>query len=147
MPETDYLFSQRAEQRSSMIGYLNAFTVSALNEYPEVETRSWETQRIEAEKVVNAGDNATLAMAPLLTRVSFYQFGSSDNPSRLQQVKEKAALVHQKASFYMEIVAFVNGLRARTDDALAASTSIGEILDIMNSMRLEAQEFRGQAGF
>lgn len=144
--EAEFLDQTKEQQGTVLIQHLNSLTARALQIYPEAEKESWPLQKIEAAIVLDAGDNATLEMAPLITRVCYYHHGESDDESRLAQVKVKAAAINVNAVNWSEVVAFVNGTRARVQDEIAAATTIGEVLNIMNNMRLTVDAFRMAAG-
>ena len=140
------LLQTKDQERVALITYLNGLTIRLLETYPQAEVESWTVQKVEAEAILAAGDDATLAMAPFLTKVCLYHHGASDDVSRLAQVKIKAEAVHANAESWAEAAAFVNGLRARTEEAMALATTIEEVSDIMSSMRLEVEQFRQVAG-
>lgn len=146
MTEAEFLDLTKQQQGDALIQHLNALTARALQIYPEAEKESWPLQKIEAQLILDAGYNAELNMAPLIARVCYYHHGESDDESRLAQVKAKAAAINANAVAWSEVVAFVNGTRARTQDEIAAATTIGEVLNIMNNMRIAVDMFRMAAG-
>lgn len=135
---------QEAGQR--LIVFLNGVTTNLLARYPIAEVQSWTIQRSEAVALEAAGAGAAVTMAPLLTKVCEFHYGPANGPTRLTQVLAKAQVVRGKSDAWEVVGAFVNGLRARTEDQLDAAQTPVEALEIIQGAMAEANAFRAQAG-
>lgn len=136
----------RNAANEQLIRFLNGLTTNALRQYPEAEVQSWPYQKAEAEAVIAAGEDATLAMAPFLHGVCFHHYGAASNAERLAQVKNKAAVVLANSNAWIAASQFVNGLRARTQDAIDAATDPIAVNDALQAAMLQAEAFRQGAG-
>lgn len=125
---------------------LNGLTHNGLSRYPQAEVQSWPYQRPEAYALEAAGEGATLAMAPLLTQVCYWHYGEADDATRLQQVLAKAAAVRANDAAWLPAAAFVNGTRARTEDAIEAATTPTEVSDALTDAINQIEAFRQAAG-
>lgn len=134
----NHLHRSKVNAYNSLVQHLNALTTHALNMYPQAETATWDIQKTEAETLLAAGDSATLAMAPCLTIVATVHFGDADPTTRLTQVKEKAAKVLANSQAWIPMAAFVNGLRARTQDLIEAAEDAITVTNVLEAAMYEA---------
>ena len=129
----------------ALIRFLNGLTTNHLAAYPQAEVHSWPYQKAEAAAIIAAGPSATLAMAPFLAGVCAHHFGAATNAARLSQVKAKAVVVNSNAENWTAICQFVNGLRAKTQDAIEAATEPTEVNAALNSAYAAAAAFMATA--
>jgi len=118
--------------------HLDGLTTHALNMYPQAETASWDTQKLEAEALRDAGPAATLGMAPFLTMVCVVHHGEADLTTRLEQVKIKSLKVLENVDAWAPMAAFVNGLRARTQDLIEVAEDALTVTNLLEAAMYEA---------
>ncbi|MBU2533334.1 MAG: hypothetical protein KKB37_11375 [Alphaproteobacteria bacterium] len=134
----DHLSATKNDTNEELILFINGMTTNTLRMWPEGEVQSWTIQRTEALAVLAAGASATLDMAPFLTKVCVAQFGDATDAERLVQLQEKAAIVKGYADAWENMEAYLNGLRARTQDAIGEASDPIEITAIVNAAKAEA---------
>ena len=135
------LHSNKIWANNELISTLNTLTRTALNTYPDAEMMTWPMQAPEAARVlaaVAAGEDVTLDMAPHLVRVCMHHHGPADQALRIEQLIAKATAVSALSGQFMPAAAFVNGLRARTQDRINAATTPGEVNQILEAAKSEA---------
>jgi len=125
---------------------LNGLTTNGLTRYPQAEVQTWPYQRVEAYAVEAAGPNATLAMAPLLAQVCYWHHGEADDATRLAQVLVKAESVRLNDQNWLPAAAFVNGMRAKTEEAIEAAVTPTEVSDAIAALVLAIDEFVALSG-
>ena len=140
-PAAELLTFTKQSANKELILHLNGLTTNHLAAYPQAEVQSWTLQKAEADAVMAAGSSATLAMAPYLTAVCVHHFGDATNAVRLTQLKAKAAIVQQNAIAWAAISQFVNGVRARTQDAIEAASEPTEVNAALIDARAAAAAF------
>lgn len=136
----DHLSSTKNDANEELLRFLNGLTTNQINMWPQAEVQTWPFQNAEASAVVAAGEAATLEMAPFLSMVCAAQFGEATDIERLQQVKDKAVIVNGYAQQWLGMAAYINGLRARVQDAIGAATDPIEVTAIVNDAKAEAME-------
>lgn len=146
MPDPDFLDFVKKSNIEKLISHLNGVGASIVQSYPMAEVQSWTIQRNEAIAVIAAGSSATLSMAPFLQMVCEAHYGSASGSTRLAQVKTKAAEVKANADLWAGLAAYVNGLRARTRDAINAATTEAGAHAILHNAFSELEEWRATNG-
>ncbi len=136
--EADHLSATKIDANDELIRHINGLTTNTLRMWPEGEVQSWTIQRTEALAVLDAGEAATLDMAPFLTKVCVAQFGEATDAERLTQLQGKAAVVMGYADAWADLAAYLNGLRARTQDAIGEASDAVEVTAIVNAAKAEA---------
>ena len=134
----DHLSATKNDANEELLRHLNGLTTNTLAMWPQAEIQSWFVQRPEAHAIIAAGDAATLDMAPFLAKVCAAQYGETTDDERLAQVKAKAVIVKGYAHAWENMAAYINGLRARTQDAIGAATDPIEVTAIVNEAKIEA---------
>lgn len=132
----------REDAYRRFVGHLNSVSFSVLAYYPESEVHSWDIQKAEAERVIAAGDEATLADAPFLTLVCKSHFLIEDEDELLMRLKEKAEIVHANAQAWAMMAAWINGTRVRYQEAFATAQNSDEVLDLMYQAFDEVDRFK-----
>lgn len=149
-PETEFDAELAFVKQTSierLISHLNGVGAEIVNRYPMAEVQSWTIQRGEAEAVIAAGEAATLAMAPFLVMVCESHYGpAEDDAARLAQVHIKAGEVKANADLWAALAAYVNGLRARTQDAIEAAATIPATIEALQLGFSELEVWRANAG-
>ena len=146
MSQTDYLAFVKKTNIERLISHLNGIGASIVQSYPMAEVQSWTIQREEANTVIAAGASATLAMAPFLVLVCEAHHGSSTGAARLAQVKAKAAEVKANADLWAALSAYVNGLRARTQDVIEAAETENAAHAALHAAFAELETWRTSVG-
>lgn len=137
----DLLSFTKQSANKELILHLNGLTTNHLAAYPQAEVQSWDLQKSEAEAVMSAGESATLDLAPFLAAVCAYHLGEATDAERLTQLKQKAAIVQQNATAWALIAQFVNGVRARTQDAIEAASEPTEVNAALIDAKVAAAAF------
>lgn len=125
---------------------LNGLTQNALTRYPQAEVESWPIQREQAAIIIAAGDKARLDMAPFIAGVCAFQFGTTDIPGRLAQVKEKAVVIKANADAWELVSQFVGGTRARVELQIMAAETVDEVGELVSATVVLIEDFRIQSG-
>lgn len=145
MSENDMLVANKKLYIAQLVSHLGGVGVEILNAYPTAEVQSWTIQRNEAEAVLAAGANATVEMAPFLTKVCAAHHGP-DETHRLDQVKEKAVAVKANADLWAELAAYVNGLRARAQASIEGASTQEEAYLALGTAFSELGQWRATSG-
>lgn len=138
-----------------IVSHMNGVGASIVNAYPMAEVQSWTIQKGEAETLHALGEAAVLVMtaveaaatAPFLMAVCQAHFGPApDDATRAAQLWGKTSEVKTNADLWAGLSAFVNGLRARAKDQVAAAASEAEVFEIESGTQTELSAFRQQYG-
>ena len=146
MTTPTYLDDVKRVNVERLISHLNGVGASIVQSYPMAEVQSWTIQRAEANAIVSAGSAATLALAPFLTLVCEAQHGTATGAARLAQVKTKAAEVKANADLWAALSAYVNGLRARTQDVIEAAETENAAHAALHAAFAELETWRTSVG-
>ena len=138
-----------------IVSHMSGVGASIVNSYPMAEVQSWALQRSEADIVIEFGEVAVAAstvpvlqqLAPFLVSVCVAQFGPVENDNkRAAQLWAKAHQVKANADLWAGLSAFVNGLRAKAADRIAAAQSEADVFEIESGTQTELSQFRAQYG-
>lgn len=103
---------------NELVQHMNSLTQNAMNTLPQCENRSWTRQYAEACAITEAGDSASLSLAPLLVAIAEIEFGEADESTRLAQVKIRSAKILLDDAAWMKITALIIGVRSRVQRAM-----------------------------
>lgn len=148
-PINPYLAHVKHITMERIVSHMNGVGSNIKSRYPVLEQDTWTIQKIEAEAVlplVEPEPGAVLAAAPLLTKVCVWHYGEADDATRAEQVLAKAAIAVGLSAFFLEVAAFVNGLRARAADRIADAATENEVYEIESETQSELGAFRSQFG-
>ena len=138
-----------------IVSHMNGVGASIVNSYPMAEVQSWTIQKGEAEALHALGQAAVLAMtaaqasaaAPFLTAVCQAHYGAApDDATAAARLWGKAVEVKANADLWASLSAFVNGLRARAADQIAAAADEAAVYVIESTTQSELSAFRYQYG-
>lgn len=147
----DFLGHVKQVTMERIVSHMNGVGQSIISQYPMAEVQSWTIQREEAERIVATGELSVLSYtevqavsaAPFLVAVCAAQFGPAvPFQVRATQLWAKAVAVKANADLWAALSAFVNGLRARTADQVAAATTQDEVFTIESTTATELAAFR-----
>lgn len=138
-----------------IVSHMNGVGAGIVQSYPMAEVQSWTIQKQEAEAVWAVGDAALATMnaaqmqelAPFLSAVCQAHYGDpANNVERAARLWTKVGEVKANADNWSALSAFVNGLRARASDRIAAAETEYEVYEIESETQTELSAFRDAAG-
>ncbi|WEK04569.1 MAG: hypothetical protein P0Y65_20735 [Candidatus Devosia phytovorans] len=151
----DLLARVKQRTRDAIISHMNGIGANIIAQYPMIEEKSWPIQNPESAAVIALGRDAVLAMsepqlrgvANFLVDVCVAHYGPAEADANLAaQLWAKASAVRANAVPWASMTAYVNGLRARMDDRIAAATTPAEVLSIESEIHAELGAFRNEHG-
>ena len=145
-----FLDKLRNDAMTRIISHLDGVGTQVKAQYPKLEQDTWTIQKIEAERLHGLGPDpsteAILGAAPLLTLICSYHFGAGTPEERATQVLVKGETAMQLSSFLLNVAAFVNGLRARTQESIEVADTSDSVLTIESAFATELETFRSEHG-